>query len=575
MMNQEGAAPEEVEKIFSNDYADLLINYSGDPSILEKFENATVRIINFFFAVVHIPVSQITEDIVSVLGYAVIPSLFGLISQASLEASGVGRIRNIPSFNLRGQGVLIGFIDTGIDYTNPIFQYADGTTRIAAIWDQTDRTGTPPEPGGYGSEYTREQINLALQNENPLEIVPTRDENGHGTLIAGIAAGNEVPESGFYGVAPDAELVVVKLKPAKPHLKNFFRIPEEATCFQENDIIFGFDYLTDTAIRLNRPLVICIAVGTSQGAHDGRGSLSGYVSLQSGNIGVASVVAAGNEGNARRHYSGTVDPNTGYDTVELNVGENESGFSMEIWSDSPNTYTIDILSPSGEYISRLGASLDESREVTFIFERTIIRVDYQMVESQSGDQLILIRFTEPAPGIWRFRVYGRSGGGAAQGFNIWLPMTGFISANTYFIRSDPYTTILSIGNARIPITITAYNVQDDSLYLNASRGYTRIGVIKPDLAAPGVDVIGPTLEQGFAAATGTSISAAHAAGIAAMLMEWGVVRGNYPRMSTVEMRVFLIRGARRNQALTYPNRDWGYGILDIFNTFDVIRTGQS
>ena len=153
-------------------------------------------------------------------------------------------------------------------------------------------------------------------------------------------------------------------------------------------------------------------------------------------------------------------------------------------------------------------------------------------------------------------------------------MSGFISDLTYFIRSNPYTTILSLGNARVPITVTAYNIQDDSLYINSSRGYSRTGVIKPDLAAPGVEVTGPTLNQSFAAATGTSISAAHAAGIAAMLMEWGVVRGNYPSMSTIEMKIFMIRGARRNQALTYPNRDWGYGILDIFNTFDSIRGSQ-
>lgn len=572
MMNREGMTPEEMERIFSNDYADLLINYSGDLSLLEQFEDATIDIIDFFFAVVHVPVSRITEDIIRELGYAVIPSLFGLISQASLEASGVRRIRNIPNFNLRGQGILIGFIDTGIDYTNPIFQYADRTTRIAAIWDQTIVNGIAPVIGGYGAEYTREQINTALQSDNPLGIVPSRDENGHGTLIAGIAAGKEVPERDFYGVAPDAELLVVKLKPAKPNLKHFFRIPQEAVCYQENDIIFGIKYLIDMAGKLDQPLIICIAIGTSQGAHDGRGSLSNYVSMMAEVPGVAIVVAAGNEGNARRHYFGVVDANTGYDTVELNVGENESGFSMELWANPPNQYTLDILSPSGEYISRLGASLDESRVVTFIFERTIINIDYQMVESQSGDQLILVRFTDPAPGIWRFRVYGRGEG--IQGFHIWLPMSGFISDLTYFIRSDPYTTILSLGNARVPITVTAYNIQDDSLYLNSSRGYTRTGVIKPDLAAPGVNIIGPTLDQGFATATGTSISAAHTAGIAALMMEWGVVRGNYPDMSTIEMKIFLIRGARRNQSLTYPNRDWGYGILDIFNTFDSIRIGQ-
>jgi subtilisin family serine protease len=573
MTHREGLTPDFEERVFSDDYADLLITYSGDPAVFEQFQDASIHIINFFFAVVHVPVSQITEDIVSVLGYSVMPSLFGVISQASLEASGVRRIRNIPSFNLRGQGVLIGFLDTGIDYTNPIFQYADGTTRIAALWDQTIRTGDAPAVPGFGSEYSREQINEALRSANPYDIVPSRDENGHGTLIAGIAAGNEVPQSDFYGIATEAELLVVKLKPAKPYLKRFFRIPEDALCFQENDIIHGLDYLVNKAADLQRPLIVCIAIGTSQGAHDGRGSLSSYLSLLAERFGVAVVVAAGNEGSARRHYRGQVDPITGYDTVELNVGENEQGFSMELWADPPNIFTIDILSPSGEYISRLGTTLDETREISFIFERTIIWVDYQMVESQSDDQLILIRFSDPAPGIWRFRVYGIRGEGP-QGFHIWLPMSGFISDNTYFIRSDPYTTILSLGNTRVPVTVTAYNDLDDSLYLNASRGYTRIGVIKPDVAAPGVNVIGPTLDQGFAAATGTSVSAAHTAGIAALLMEWGVVRGNYPNMSSVEMRVFFIRGARRNQALTYPNRDWGYGILDVFNAFDTIRIGQ-
>lgn len=571
MTNQTELTPEERERITSNNFADLLIAYSGFPSVFNQFQDATVHIINFFQAVVHVPVSQITDETIQKLGYSVMPSLFGLISQASLEASGVLRIRNIPNFDLRGQGVLIGFLDTGIDYTNPIFQNADKTTKIVSIWDQTIATGPYPAGTFYGTEYTRDQINEALKSENPMEIVPSRDENGHGTMLAGIAAGNAVPESDFYGVAPDAELVVVKLKPAKTYLKQFFRIPEEAICFEENDILFALDYLSNIASGLKRPLVICVALGTSQGAHDGRGTLSSFISLRAERPGTAIIIAAGNEGNARRHYRGVVDQNTGYDTVELNVGENEPGFSMEIWGDSPNVFSVDILSPSGEYIPRISARLDEFRIVSFIFERTVINLDYQMVESQSGDQLILLRFTNPAPGIWRFRVYGRGEG--TPSFNIWLPMNGFITEGTYFIRSDPYITILSLGNARSPITVTAYNHVDDSLYQNASRGYTRIGVIKPEIAAPGVAIVSPTTDQGFAEVTGTSASAAHTAGIAAMLLEWGVVKGNYTNMSTVDMKIFLIRGARRDQDITYPNRDWGYGILDIFNVFDAIRTG--
>lgn len=562
---------EERERIISEDYADLLVVYSVDQQFFEQFTDATVHIINNILAIVHVPVSQITESAVSELGYSVMPSLYGIISQASLEASGIQRIRNIPSFDLRGQGVLIGIIDTGVDYTNPIFQYADGTTRIVSIWDQTIVSEDDPEGFFYGTEFTRDQINSALQSENPFELVATKDEIGHGTMIAGIAAGNEVPERGFSGVAPDAEFVVVKLKPAKKYLKNFFRIPLDALCYQENDILQGIEYLRDVAIRLNRPLAICIALGTSQGAHDGRGTLSNFLSLQAETIGTAVVIAAGNEGNARRHYHGIIDQRVGYDIVELSVAENENNFSMELWGSSPDIFSIDILTPSGEYVPRIDARLDETFEFSFIFESTRIVVDYQMVESQSGDQLILVRFTDPAPGIWQFRVYGR--GNLSMEFDIWLPMGNFISSDTFFIRSTPYTTILSLGNARIPITTTAYNMVDDSLYLEASRGFTRIDVIKPEIAAPGVEILAPSLNHDFVRVTGTSPAAAHVTGVAAMLLEWGMVRGNYPSMNSLDMKVFMTRGARRNVNIEYPNRDWGYGILDVFNIFESIRVG--
>ncbi|MBP1756449.1 MAG: hypothetical protein H6Q59_2847 [Firmicutes bacterium] len=558
------------ERITSQDYADLLIAYSGDQNVLNQFQNGTIQIINFFDAVVHVPISQVTVNTVVSLGYSVMPSLYGLISQASLEASGILRIRNIPNFNLRGKGVLIGIIDSGIDYLNPIFQREDKTTKIAAIWDQTISSDNYPEGTFYGTEYTREQINEALQSTTPLEVVPTTDEIGHGTMVAGISAGNEVPDSAFYGVAPDAELVVVKLKQAKTYLRQFFFVPENVPCYQENDILFAIDYVMKTAIKLNRPMAICLALGTSQGAHDGRGTLSSYLSLQAENIGFSIIVAAGNEGNARRHYYGTINADTGKDTVELFVGENEPGFSMEIWGNSPGLYSIDIQTPSGEYVPQIIPRLDENRDISFIFEQTEIFVDYQIIESQSGDQLILVRFRNPSTGIWRFTVYGR--GSLATGFHIWLPMEGFISDNTYFVRSDPYTTILSLGNARAPITVTAYNNEDDSLYLNASRGFTRTGDIKPEIAAPGVNILAPAPGQSFVSVSGTSASAAHTTGVAAMLLEWAIVRGNQPNINTLDMKIFMIRGARRELDIRYPNRDWGYGILDVYNIFDSLRT---
>jgi subtilisin family serine protease len=182
-----------------------------------------------------------------------------------------------------------------------------------------------------------------------------------------------------------------------------------------------------------------------------------------------------------------------------------------------------------------------------------------------------MRFSNPSPGIWKFNVYEK--GNLQSGFHIWLPMEGFISDNTFFTKSDPYTTILGMGNAQIPITITAYNDADDSLYINSSRGYTRIGVVKPNVVAPGVNVMGPTLDHSFAEFTGTSVSTAHTSGAVAMILEWGVVKGNLIGMSTVEINKLIMRGARREADKVYPNRDWGYGVLDVFNVFDSLRRG--
>lgn len=564
---------EAVNTLTSEEYADLLIDNINVTTVVQRFTEHFETPINFLLTVVNVPVSYITNTTIQELGYSVMPSLLGPVSLSSIESSGVLRLRGVPNFDLRGDGVLIGIIDTGIDYTNPIFQNEDGSTRIAAIWDQNINSANPPDGFFYGTEYTREQINAALRSDNPLEIVPSVDEIGHGTIIAGIAGGKDVPESDFYGVATNAEFVIVKLKPAKQYLKRFFFVPEDAAAFQENDVAFGLEYLLSIHAKLNRPMAICIGVDTTQSSHDGRGTLSSQVSLYAVIDGICIVLPAGNEGNARRHYFGTVSSETEFNTVELNIGENVSGFSMELWGQRPNIFSVDITSPSGEYIPRLLITRDEFREVTFIFETTVIYIDYQMVESQSGDQLILFRFKDPAPGIWKINVYKR--GDLTTGFHIWLPMMGFIPDNVFFIRPDPYTTILTVGNALIPVTVTAYNTLDDSLLLSASRGYTRIGEIKPDIAAPGVDVIGPTLDKGFMPFSGTSVATAHTVGIVALLLEWGIVRGNLTTMSSLIIKRLLIRGARRRMDLIYPNRDWGYGIIDIYNVFDSLRSGFS
>ncbi len=559
----------ENEKIYGNNYADFFVEYYGIPSLLDQYKDA-VRVVNFFTAVVYLPVSEMSSDSLAKANYS-IPALYGLTNDISLEASGIIKLRNMPTFNLRGKGVLIGFADTGIDYTNPVFQNTDKTTRIAALWDQTIESDPKSVNVPYGTEYSSEMINRALMSGDSYQIVPSKDEIGHGTMVAGIAAGNEIPEKGFYGVAPDSELIMVKLKPAKAYLKEYYRIPENQICFQENDLLFALQYLLNYASYVNKPIVLCITCDTSRYSRDGKDLLSSWLSLQASYPGIAALVPAGNEGRARRHFHGVINETPGYDTVELNIPQNETGLTMGLWGSSPNIFTLDIISPSGEYIPKIIVKLNETQEVRFIFESTIIYIHYQIVEPDTGDQMIFLRFINPAKGIWKFNVYGK--GLFPMDFNIWLPMNDFVLPDTYFIRSDPDTTLLSLSCSTIPITVTAYNAADNTLFTQAGLGYTRNNMVKPDIAAPGVNILSPSINQEFIRVTGTSAAVAHAAGVAAMLMEWGEVEGKYRNMSTQDIKVFMTRGARRETDDVYPNKNWGYGILDIFNVFESLKKG--
>ena len=565
---------EERYKITSNDYVDLILKYNGNPISLQQYEEYSVHIMNDTYAVIYLPSTIITDRFFALYNYSSLPYCYALTSEQSLDASGVTKLTRISPLNFRGEGVIIGIIDTGIDYTNPAFFRKDGTTKIISIWDQSiesdDLYPKVISPAYYGTEYTAVQINQALQSENPLQIVPSMDTNGHGTWMAGIAAGSENQEAGFSGVAPEADLLVVKLKDAKPFYREFFLIPENAIAYQENDIIWGIQYLVDTARRLHRPIAICLSLGTSMGSHSSFETLGIMTSIVGDFVGVAMSVSAGNEGNARRHFHSTIDPKGPPVIVDLNVGEEESGFTMEFWGNPPVIYTLDILSPAGEYIPKIQENLVKNQDICFVFEQTSVNVDFIMVEADTGKQVILFRFKNPSPGTWRFQVYGR--GDLSGDFHIWLPPDGFISNNTYFMSASATTTVTTPGNSNVPITITAYNSANNTIYPNAGRGFSADNKITPDLAAPGVNIQCPNLTHGFTSITGTGAATAHATGITAMVLEWSIVENNFPRMDTVGIKKFLIRGARRSTSLDYPNRDWGYGMIDIYNSFSLLRS---
>jgi len=524
-------------------------------------------------------------------GYYSVPKLYGLMDTTSFDASGITATLNQPLLNVRGQGVLIGFLDTGIDYLREDFKASGGRTRIAAVWDQTIQSVNYEEDTGeaagteqydreqvqgmvqYGTVYTREDINAALaaerEGQNPYDIVPSRDENGHGTFLAGVAAASETAD--YIGAAPEAEILMVKLKPAKKYLRDFYLLPEQVEAYSETDMMMGVRFLQQYAIREKKPLVICVGLGTASGSRTGALPFADLLNTLARQVNTVVVTCTGNEANNRTHTSGLAVSDTEPSEIEITVGADERGFVMEIWAESLDILSVAITSPSGERISRIPARIDTGGVYNFLLERSQVAVDYRVVESASGYEVIFMRFINPAQGIWKIHVYSLTN--IVGRYNAWLPLKQFLSGDTYFLNSNPSTTLTEPGAAERVISVGAYNHITDASYVASGRGYTATGLIKPDFVAPGVDVYGVRAGGGYTTRTGTSVAAAHAAGAAALLLTWGVTDGNLPYMGTNEVKSVLIRGAKRENSTVYPNNIYGYGKMDVIEAFNKLRTG--
>lgn len=569
------------EKILSNDFMDIVADLRLPPELQRGAEGFCEIEVEPDLFIDYIDRSRIPPLDVTDYVYHFIPKCFGLMldggglppsgapfDSLSLISSGIRQIQLSP-LELTGRGVILAFLDTGIRYENDVFRNSDGSTRILSIWDQTVQTGEAPEGLFFGTEYSREQINAALRSENPRELVETTDTNGHGTAIASAAAGS-VLRGGldFIGAAPDADIVVVKLKQAKQHLRDFYIIPEGAEAYAESDLILALKYIDGFARDLQRPVVTCFALGTNLSAHIQEGtSISRYMQRLMRRRSRAIVICGGNEGNAAHHYEGNTcrDDNTRREEVEIRVSAGSRGFMAELWGTVPGTYSIGIRSPGGEVIPRImGRQGTRSQQYSFIYEKTRITVGYLLVEQYSGDQVIVMRFEDPTEGIWTVQVTGE-GECAGRDFHMWLPIQDFLYADTYFLRPSPYTTLTVPSYTMDALTTSTYDDSNNSFYANSGRGFSRNGEVAPDFAAPGVNV--STI---LGKRTGSGIAAALTAGGAAQFMQWAVVEGNDPYVYSRDVRNYMIRGAERDTALVYPNREWGYGKLNMEGVFEVL-----
>lgn len=559
--------------ILSEDYADILASLNlSQQSVLREFSRYGAQPLGGQFVMLHVPVSSLPSNLLNVLGYSNIPKLYTTLDTTSLERSGILQLQNLSSFPLKGEGVLIGFLDTGINYQSAAFRGRDGSTRILGIWDQTIQNG-PHFALQYGTVYTREQINQALRSEEPLSVVPTEDPDGHGTFLASVACGSADPASQFIGAAPESRIAMVRLKPAKKYLHRFFLVPEDALAFQETDLMAGILYLQQLAAENRLPLVLCIGVGTNQGDHAGGSPLASVLNEYSKKAGFYPVLAGGNEAGKGHHYYGKLERQNDTAAVEILSTKDTEGFTLELWAQSPELYSVAITSPMGETIPNIPPRLRQQSVYHFALERTALYVNYELVEAQSGSQLIVLRFQWPTSGVWTIRVTNNQFINGV--FHMWLPITGFLPEGTGFLAPNPDTTLTSPADVPGGITVSTYNAYDSSLFIHSSRGYTRTGGIKPDLAAPGVEVTGIVPAYGdlsrsffrYGTATGSSIASAITAGACALLVNWEMTRTNPTVPTAAELRNLLIRGARRSSDSLYPNRAWGYGALDLYGIF--------
>lgn len=526
--------------------------------------------LNGLFTVVRVEDDDL-EKVKSLLGtdhFYSFPTVLSLCDRQALEGAGIIQISEQPSLALTGRGVLIGIVDTGIDFTLDEFKSENGATRIVSIYDQTS-DGPPPPGFPYGREYTREDINAALSLDDPYSAVKQRDTSGHGTFLASVAAGRNLSNE-VSGAAPDAEIVVVKLKEANGRVRKEFLVPDgTADVFDSTSVMLGVEYVVRKARELDRPVSICLALGTNFGTHDGSGVFEDFIDSTSGISGVCITVAAGNESQSRRHARLELNEDEPDGILDIRSSDSASSFCLTLLTSFADKISVSLRSPTGEVVPRIPVRNGSVYKTGFVFEKATVSVEYYYPLSESTSQATVIKTENATQGVWNVFVYGDIL--TAGRVDAYLPSKSLIPQGAEFVLPDPFNTVTVPATSRSPISVSAYDTRDGSLYIDSSWGFSVNGLPLPDLAAPGVGVRGsyPTFKGTM---SGTSVSSAITCGAAALMLEWGVVDMNYPTLNTHQIKGFLIRSCVREESRAYPDPRWGYGKLNLYRAFEMMRS---
>jgi len=457
--------------------------------------------------------------------------------------------------NITGKGVLIAIIGSGIDYTHPDFIYENGTSKIIRIWDQQNQNGIPPMGYLFGSEYTNKQINNAIEN-NDLSL--TVDTTGTGTMAAGIVGGLGRLNKKYIGVAPGAELIVIKLR----EYEDFYY--KGKIQYKTTDYIAAINYATEVATYLNKPLIINGTIGT-------KGEIYGNTTLLSTIInpnekGRVIVHGSGNDGNTDTHYSGKFSLSGETQDILIKVGEGSKNLDIYIIVKSPDKVSMSIISPVGEITPKIDNSYSTTYSGKINIENVDYKINYCYPEFITGDLYLSIRLMNINPGVWTIRLYGDY---ITRGiYDMYLPPRYLLSPDTRFLKPDPLRTLTSFSSDMNVITVGAYDTKAESVWVGSSKGEMDREPIKPNIVAPGVNIIGSYPKNSYNTITGTEAAASIVSGVVALILEYFLVRGESIESAYSEViKTYLMAGATTKPIYKYPNVSEGCGLLDLSNTF--------
>ena len=528
---------------------ELIVKYSGALQELERVGITVTELLNEY-AVLIVPetlVDRLAE--IPEIEYIEKPKrLFFSVNQGK-TASCITAVQN-AQYGLYGEGVLVALMDSGVDYAHPDFRNEDGTTRILALWDQTI-PGRPPEGYRIGTEYTEQELNEALAAETDSQryaLVPSRDVSGHGTRVLGIAAGNGRASGGRYrGIARRSPLLVVKLG-----------TPREDSFPRTTELMQGLDYCIRKALELRLPVAVNISIGNTYGAHDGTSLLETYIADIANVWKSVICIGTGNEGYAAGHGAGTLRSFV-TESIELAVGEYETAFSIQIWKSYLDEVDITLVSPGGRRAGPIQKVLGAQR---FVLEETEILLYYGNPSPYSQSQEIYLELLPRGEyvdtGVWILEL---SAGEIRDGrYHLWLPSAAALNGGTRFLRPSADTTLTIPSTARRIAAVGAYDSRTLTYADFSGRGGTRDLREKPVLAAPGVRILTTAPGGTYAEATGTSFATPFVTGSAALLMEWGLTKGQDPYLYGEKTIAYLKKGARSLPAFSeYPNPQVGWG----------------